>query len=81
MLLTRDSASVLPRAVIATIQAQRGMVTRARNAPVSPSPDRALAPEQMLEGGTWKAGRAMAKKLRPDTCAPPIQIISDGTVF
>lgn len=36
---------------------------------------------QMLEGGTWKAGRYMAKMLRPQTCGPPIQIVSDGTVF
>lgn len=37
--------------------------------------------EQMLEGGTWKAGRYMAKTLRPQTCGPPIEIVSDGTVF
>eukprot|EP00640_Fibrocapsa_japonica_P007136 CAMPEP_0113947996 /NCGR_PEP_ID=MMETSP1339-20121228/67929_1 /TAXON_ID=94617 /ORGANISM="Fibrocapsa japonica" /LENGTH=159 /DNA_ID=CAMNT_0000954839 /DNA_START=66 /DNA_END=545 /DNA_ORIENTATION=- /assembly_acc=CAM_ASM_000762 len=36
---------------------------------------------KILEGGTWKAGRAIAKKLRPDTCSPPVSIISDGTVF
>ncbi|CAM9180845.1 unnamed protein product [Scytosiphon promiscuus] len=36
---------------------------------------------KMLEGGTWKAGRYMAKMLRPQTCGPPIQIVSDGTVF
>ena len=31
--------------------------------------------------GTWKAGREMAAKLRPQTKGPPIEIISDGTVF
>eukprot|EP00903_Cladosiphon_okamuranus_P015737 g14525.t1 len=36
---------------------------------------------KILEGGTWKAGRYMAKMLRPQTCGPPIQIVSDGTVF
>ncbi|KAJ1506022.1 hypothetical protein HMI55_001358 [Coelomomyces lativittatus] len=36
---------------------------------------------KVLEAGTWKAGRAIAKQLRPETGAPPIQIISDGTVF
>ncbi|CAM9835300.1 unnamed protein product, partial [Ectocarpus sp. 8 AP-2014] len=36
---------------------------------------------KMLEGGTWKAGRYMAKTLRPQTCGPPIEIVSDGTVF
>ncbi len=31
--------------------------------------------------GTWKAGREIAAKLRPDTKGPPIEVISDGTVF
>ncbi|KAI8853898.1 hypothetical protein BC829DRAFT_381583 [Chytridium lagenaria] len=31
--------------------------------------------------GTWKLGREIAAKLRPDTKGPPIEIISDGTVF
>jgi hypothetical protein len=35
---------------------------------------------QMLEGGTWKAGRVIAKILRADG-SPPITIDSDGTVF
>lgn len=35
---------------------------------------------QMLEGGTWWAGREIAAKLRPDG-ASPVKIISDGTVF
>ena len=33
----------------------------------------------ILEGGTWAAGRQIAKELRDG--APPIQIESDGTVF
>jgi len=36
---------------------------------------------KVLEGGTWFAGRAIAKRRRPDTCSPPLTIISDGTVF
>lgn len=36
---------------------------------------------KMLEGGTWKAGRIIAKELRPKTGGPPIKIISDGTLF
>ncbi|KAI8812377.1 hypothetical protein BJ742DRAFT_56405 [Cladochytrium replicatum] len=36
---------------------------------------------KVLEAGTWKAGREMAAKLRPQTKGPPIEIISDGTVF
>ncbi len=34
----------------------------------------------ILQGGTWAAGRVIAKQLRPDG-APPLQVISDGTVF
>lgn len=34
----------------------------------------------LLEGGTWAAGRRIAKEKRPDG-APPLTIISDGTVF
>lgn len=33
-----------------------------------------------LEGGTWAAGRAMARRMRTDG-APPFRILSDGTVF
>jgi hypothetical protein len=36
---------------------------------------------KVLEAGTWKAGREIAAKLRPLTKGPPIEIISDGTVF
>jgi hypothetical protein len=35
---------------------------------------------KILEGGTWAAGRRIAAEKRADG-APPIQIISDGTVF
>ncbi len=34
----------------------------------------------VLEGGTWSAGRRIAQSLRPDG-GPPLNIISDGTVF
>jgi hypothetical protein len=34
----------------------------------------------ILEGGTWAAGRAAAFERRPDG-APPLKVISDGTVF
>ena len=34
----------------------------------------------ILEGGTWAAGRAIAFARRPDG-APPLKVISDGTVF
>ncbi|MEO1622229.1 MAG: URC4/urg3 family protein [Cyanobacteria bacterium J06632_3] len=35
---------------------------------------------KVLEGGTWAAGRRIAKQLRPSG-VPPIAIQSDGTVF
>ncbi|HLZ77488.1 DUF1688 family protein [Phenylobacterium sp.] len=35
---------------------------------------------RVLEGGTWAAGRRIAKSLRADG-GPPIAVISDGTVF
>lgn len=35
---------------------------------------------KVLQGGTWTAGRLIAQKLRPDA-APPIKVVSDGTVF
>jgi hypothetical protein len=35
---------------------------------------------KVLEGGTWAAGRAIARQRRPDG-SPPLQIVSDGTVF
>ncbi len=35
---------------------------------------------KVLEGGSWWAGRKIAKELRPDQSSP-IQLISDGTVF
>jgi hypothetical protein len=44
-----------------------------------------MSPEELplakvLEGGTWWAGRFLARKLRPGG-DPPLQIQSDGTVF
>jgi len=35
---------------------------------------------KVLEGGTWAAGRIIARKLRADG-SPPVNVISDGTVF
>ncbi|MDO8876733.1 MAG: URC4/urg3 family protein [Pseudolabrys sp.] len=35
---------------------------------------------KVLEGGTWATGRTMAREKRSDG-APPISVISDGTVF
>ena len=35
---------------------------------------------KVLQGGTWTAGRIIARRLRPDG-GPPIRIRSDGTVF
>ncbi len=35
---------------------------------------------RVLEGGTWAAGRRLAREKRPDG-SPPIAVASDGTVF
>ena len=35
---------------------------------------------KVLQGGSWTAGRVIARRLRPDG-GPPIRIRSDGTVF
>jgi Protein of unknown function (DUF1688) len=40
----------------------------------------ALPLAKVLEGGSWAAGRAIARSLRADA-SPPIKVISDGTVF
>ncbi|KAF2644158.1 DUF1688-domain-containing protein [Massarina eburnea CBS 473.64] len=40
-----------------------------------------LSLAQLLEAGTWKAGREIAGKKRPETKSSPIIIESDGTVF
>jgi len=43
--------------------------------------DRAALPlARVLEGGTWRAGRAVALELRADG-SPPFQLHTDGTVF
>ena len=34
----------------------------------------------LLEGGTWAAGRKLAREKRTDG-GPPLQVVSDGTVF
>lgn len=35
---------------------------------------------KVLQGGTWSAGRRIARERRPDG-APPVRVASDGTVF
>ncbi|KAJ4375254.1 hypothetical protein N0V83_002340 [Neocucurbitaria cava] len=40
-----------------------------------------LTMAQLLEAGTWKSGREVAAKKRPQTKSSPIIIESDGTVF
>jgi uncharacterized protein DUF1688 len=41
---------------------------------------RAFPLARVLQGGTWAAGRRIAAQRRPDG-APPVKIVSDGTVF
>lgn len=41
-----------------------------------------LTTAQVLESATWKGGREIAKALRGDKgSGPPLEIVSDGTVF
>ena len=35
----------------------------------------------LLQGGTWRAGREIARALRPPDGPPPIPVAADGTVF
>lgn len=44
------------------------------------SPER-LPLMSILEGGTWQAGRRIARELRGEAAPPPLRVISDGTVF
>jgi hypothetical protein len=43
--------------------------------------DASLAMPQLLQGGTWSAGRKIAHALRPPDGSPPIAVAADGTVF
>ena len=43
--------------------------------------DTAFAMPHLLQGGTWSAGRKIARSLRPPNGAPPIPLAADGTVF
>jgi Protein of unknown function (DUF1688) len=43
--------------------------------------DSAFAMPQLLQGGTWSAGRTIAQTLRPPAGPPPIPVAADGTVF
>jgi hypothetical protein len=35
---------------------------------------------KILQGGSWAAGRQLARERRTDA-SPPVKVISDGTVF
>ena len=36
---------------------------------------------QLLQGGSWTAGRKIARTLRPESGEPPLSVVADGTVF
>lgn len=36
---------------------------------------------KLIEAGSWKSGRKIAKELRESTGGPPIELMADGTVF
>jgi hypothetical protein len=43
--------------------------------------DSSFTMPQLLQGGTWSAGRKIARALRPPDGPPPIAVAADGTVF
>jgi Protein of unknown function (DUF1688) len=43
--------------------------------------DASFAMPQLLQGGTWSAGRKIARALRPPDGPPSIAVAADGTVF
>jgi hypothetical protein len=43
--------------------------------------DQSFAMPHMLQGGTWTAGRKIARELRPPNGPSPIATAADGTVF
>ncbi len=43
--------------------------------------DAAFTLPQLLQGGTWAAGRKIARARRPPDGPPPILVVADGTVF
>lgn len=43
--------------------------------------DDAFKLPHLLQGGTWSAGRKIARRLRPPDGPPPIAVAADGTVF
>ncbi|BGP47285.1 hypothetical protein JCM10450v2_003137 [Rhodotorula kratochvilovae] len=40
-----------------------------------------LSLPQVLESSTWKGGREIARKLRPETAGPPFRYVATGDVF
>ena len=43
--------------------------------------DASFTMPKMLQGGTWSAGRKIARELRPPDGPSPIPVATDGTVF
>ncbi|KAI1616444.1 hypothetical protein EDD36DRAFT_492935 [Exophiala viscosa] len=69
-----DDAIVEWRALtVALLDEMHGLVSQ--RLPLS------LSMAQVLEAGTWKAGRELAAQHRPETRSSPILVKSDGTVF
>jgi len=42
--------------------------------------EKSLPLAKVMQGGTWSAGRTIAQQKRADG-SPPLNIVSDGTVF
>jgi hypothetical protein len=75
--LTVDSEAVVEWRALTVALLDR--IVRLVNEELGLSPN-TLALASILEGGTWAAGRRIAKQMRPDG-GPPLTIASDGSVF
>ncbi|KAJ9293144.1 hypothetical protein DTO271G3_8088 [Paecilomyces variotii] len=78
---TADDVIVEWRAMTVALLDRIAPLVVQRLAKATNQADLSLSMAQILEAGTWKAGRELAAKHRPDTRSSPILVESDGTVF
>ncbi|GAD95288.1 DUF1688 domain-containing protein [Paecilomyces variotii No. 5] len=78
---TADDVIVEWRAMTVALLDKVAPLVVQRLAETTNQADLSLSMAQILEAGTWKAGRELAAKRRPDTRSSPILVESDGTVF
>jgi hypothetical protein len=76
-----DDAVVEWRALTVALLDEIHTLVSERISQTNPSISVSLSMAQVLEAGTWKAGRELAAQHRPLTRSSPILVKSDGTVF